>query len=186
MPSAITLYCFILLYITLHYFILHCTLSLTETIGPTPWGLEDMYHALITCSSGAWVGIGHALITCSSGACEAYAMSWFHAVSELLACMTCPHYMEFKSLQGTCHATTTCNSGACGTYAISSLNAISELMSHMPCPQPLACNALYCFEILSITSYYIAPSALWNLWAHSHRASMTCTMSSSHAVLELV
>ena len=152
MPSAITLYCCKLFYITLYYFILHCTLSLIDTMGPQHLGLQDLCHAIITCNSGAWVGIGHALITCNSEACDIYVTQWFHAIPELAVHVTCPHDMEVRSSYSTYYATTACKSGIYWVYTISSLNAIIELVSHMLCPQLLACNALYCFVNLYITS----------------------------------
>ena len=163
---CIALYCLALLYITSYYFILHCILSLIDPMGPKPWDIQHMQHALTTCISEASVDMCHVLIPCSCGACEAYCLSSLYAVSELRAHRACPHYMQFWNLPGTCHAiihaiselvthmprthymqfqslwgtwhvTSTCRSGVYGADAIPSLNAISEFKMHMPCPQRL-------------------------------------------------
>ena len=156
MPLAITSYWFIFICIPLYYFILHCTLSLIGPMSPKPWCLHGIYHVLTTCNPGAWVGICHVLITCRSGACNAYVMQSLHAISELMAYMPCPHYMQLWSLPGICHATITCSSRMCRAYAMPSLNAISELVIYMQCPQLLLCIALYYFVLLCITLYYVA------------------------------
>jgi hypothetical protein len=98
----------------------------------------------------------HALLTCSSGACEAYAVPLLQAVSEPMTYMACPQYMQFQSLQGICPATITCNSRICGAYAVPSLDTISLHMIHMPCPQLLCCIALYYSVLLCITVHCVA------------------------------
>ena len=152
MPSAITSYWFALVCITLYYFILHCTLSLIDPMGPKPWCLQDMYHVVIMCSPGAYMGICHILITCSPWACNSYAMPSPHAISELGAQMPCPHYMQFLSLVHICHALITCNSGIYWAYAMPTLNEISELWAHMLCPPVIA---LYCIVLLCVPLYYV-------------------------------
>ena len=157
---CIALYCLALLYITSYYFILHCILSLIDPMGPKPWDLQHMQHALTTCISEASVDMCHVLIPCSSGACEAYCLSSLYAVSELRAHGTCSHYMQFWNLHSTCHATITCNSGVCGAYAMPSLNAVSELLGHMPCFQLLHHVTLGYFVLLRIALCYVAIQAL--------------------------
>ena len=71
--------------------VLLCTLSLIGPKGPEPWGLQDMYHAFITCSSGASAYMCHTLLTCSSGACTAYALPPLHAILECVGHMPCSH-----------------------------------------------------------------------------------------------
>lgn len=114
----IALYYFVLLCITFSFFELHCTLSLVGPIGPKPWQLQHMYHALVTCGSEAGVGICHTLITCSSAACNACAMQSCHAISEAIAYRQCPHYMQFWSLLDICHAAMICRSGIYGAHAM--------------------------------------------------------------------
>ena len=70
----IALYYFILLYITLSYIGLYCTLSLISPMGPKPCRLQNIYHALITSGSGAWIGICCTVLLCSVGAYEEYVM----------------------------------------------------------------------------------------------------------------
>jgi hypothetical protein len=147
MPSAITSYGSALVCIISYYSIFYCTLSLIDLMSPTPWCLQDMYHDLITCSPGAWLGICHVLITCSSGACNAYTMPSLHEVSELGAYMPCPHYMQFWRVCSICHATITCSSGIYWADDMPSIDTSSEHVTHMPCPQLLLCIAL-CYIVL--------------------------------------
>ena len=102
---------FVLLCITFYYCVVHCTLSLIDPMGPKPWQLQHMYHALITCGSEAWVGICHARITCRSAASDICAMRSFHAITETVTYRQCPHYMQFWGLLDICHAIITCRSG---------------------------------------------------------------------------
>ena len=147
---------FVLLCITVYYFVMHCTLSLIDPMGPKPCQLQHIYYALITCGSEAWVGICHALITCSSAACDACAMQSFRAISETVIYRQCPHYIPFCSLLDICHATITCRSGVYGAHAMPWLNATFELVVYVLCPQMVRCIALYYFILLYVISCYIA------------------------------
>ena len=119
MPSAITLHCLAMLQITLYYFILHWTLSLTYPMDPKACGLQDIYHIHIICSLVDWLGICYAIIACSSGACQAHAM---------------PSSMQFLSLWHIRHALITCSSRACGAHDMSPVHAGLECMGLMPHP----------------------------------------------------
>ena len=108
------------------------------------------------------MSICHLRVPCNFAAWEVYAMPILHAISELVAHMACPHYMQAWNLHGICHAIIICkpwrlldympyphymqfssllctchaiiiyNFWACGIYAMPSLHVILELMRHMP------------------------------------------------------
>ena len=117
-PPVIALYCFMLLCITLYYFVLCCILSLIDPMGLTPCGLQDMHYAIITCGSGAWVSICCTLVTCNSVAWEAHVMPSLHVVSGLTTHMAYPLCMQFWSLRGICHTAITCRSGVHKAHAM--------------------------------------------------------------------
>lgn len=143
MSSDGMLHCFILLYITLCYFMLYCTLSLIGPMGPEPWAPR---HAPSTHHMQLWSlvghlpchhylqfwslwGIGHVIIICSFRACDtcaipsvhavlelgqAYVIHWLHAVLELLRHISSHHCMQFLSLRHICHIHSIGSSGDCG------------------------------------------------------------------------
>ena len=118
MPSAITLYCFVLLYTILYDFIFHCILSLIDHMA-----LNQGAPATCTMpSSYAVLDFGYA-----------YATALLHAVLEPATHVPYQHYVQFLSLCHMCNAFITCSSGACIVCAMPPLHSVLECMGHMLC-----------------------------------------------------
>ena len=116
---------------------------------------------------------------------------WFNgltllqAISELIAHMACPHYMQLQSLQYICPVTIICNSGIYGgiSHAFTRYKVFAYDAYVMP-----STITTHCFILLCITLYYFAMGhALRLLACYSLNpvAYKTCTMTSSYMVLVL-
>ena len=157
-------YCFVLLYVTLYYFVLLCIVLHSKPYRPYgPYTLWPLRHAL--CHHYMWFwslgehmpdpssmqfcnfrGICHAIITCHFWACGTYGTSSLHAVLGLARHMPCHHYMQIWSAQGTCHTIIKCNFWAYEAYAMPSAITLHCLV--------ILCTTLYYFTLhctLSLT-----------------------------------
>ena len=147
-------YCFVLLHVTLYYFMLLCIWLHSEPYRcDGPYTLVPLRHAL--CHQCIWFwslgehmphpsymqfcslrGICHAIIACSFWACSIDGMPSLHAVLELVWHMPNHCYMQVWSAQGIYHSIIECNFWAYEAYAMPS--AIT----------------LHCLVLLCITLYY--------------------------------
>ena len=134
MPSAIALYCFVLLHTILYDSIIHCILSLIGHMALNQ-------GATMTCtmpSSYVVLELGHA-----------YDTALLHAVLEPAAHIPYQYDVQFLSLCHMCNVLITCSSGAC----MLPLHAVPELMAHMPCPHYMQVWSLHCICHITITCH---------------------------------